>query len=553
VAVGLIIRICSLGLLIFVSAYPASAKLAPRSALSSYVQARMLDAGDDPSAAAQAYGIALSGAPDEPLVLERAYRRAIEAGDKLLAVRAAQSLDGRRKLTADARLLLFSESLAKGDWRGANLRLDQMEETGDFDFLVPVLRAWTRFAAREGDPFTTLELRSKDSLTSTYAREHRALLLLALKRTTEGFDETRASATNDLRGLSFRLAAAARLIQLKDRERALQLLDGSGRVAEAARTAIQSGKPLPGSIDSANKAVALLFARVSSDLIRDSASPASLTLARLGSFSGPPSDDVKIALARALTNNRRHAEALTVLDTASTGAVSEMVIRDLRIAILQRGDRNQEALVLAQLVVDRPGATATDFERLGEAFNRVDRPNDAAKAFGQAIALIDREGGTASAPWNLWLAYGGALDAAKDWRGARVALSKSVALAPDQPAALNHLGYAMLEHGESPDEAMRYIGKASALRPNDPAITDSLGWAFYLRGDTAQSIQILERAVTADPTIAELSEHLGDAYWSAGRRVDARYAWSAALVQAEEGSPTERLAQKILDGLPGKK
>jgi tetratricopeptide (TPR) repeat protein len=547
--VGLIIRICSTGVLAFAIASPVAAKITARSALSSYVQARMLDGQNDPAASARAYGIALSGAPTEPLVIERAYRRAIEAGDKALAIRAAQTLDAQHKLTADARLLLFSESLSKGDWRGANLRLDQIEESGDFDFLVPVMRAWVRFAAREGDPLATLESRNKDSLTSTYAREHRALMLFALKRSADGLDATRASATDDLRGLSFRLAAAARLVQLKDRERALQALAGSGQTLAAAQAAVQSGKPLAGSVDTASKAIALLFARVSSDLIREAASPASLTLARLASFANPVGDDVKFALTRALTNNRRHEEALSVLESIPVNAITERLVRELRIAVFQRAGRNPEALVLAQDAAKSLNATAVDFERLGEAHLRADQPAEAAQAFGQAIKLIGKD----AAPWGLWLAYGGALDASKNWGEAKIALKRAAILAPNQPAALNHLGYAMLEHGENLDEAMGYIGRASALRPDDPAITDSLGWAFYLRGDTEQSIRILERAVAADPTIAELNEHLGDAYWSAGRKVEARYSWRAALVQTEDVKPEQRISKKIEDGLPPKK
>jgi Flp pilus assembly protein TadD len=105
-----------------------------------------------------------------------------------------------------------------------------------------------------------------------------------------------------------------------------------------------------------------------------------------------------------------------------------------------------------------------------------------------------------------------------------------------------------LEHGEDLIEATRLIAKASSLRPDDAAITDSLGWAFYLRGQPEQSIPLLERAVASDPTEAALGEHLGDAYWAAGRRVDARYAWRAALVQAEEEDVTRRIERKIADG-----
>ena len=45
-----------------------------------------------------------------------------------------------------------------------------------------------------------------------------------------------------------------------------------------------------------------------------------------------------------------------------------------------------------------------------------------------------------------------------------------------------------------------------------------------------------------------MNEHLGDVYWAAGRRIEARYAWRAALVQADAPS-AERINRKLSDGL----
>ena len=113
---------------------------------------------------------------------------------------------------------------------------------------------------------------------------------------------------------------------------------------------------------------------------------------------------------------------------------------------------------------------------------------------------------------------------------------------------LNHLGYSMLEHGGNVAEARALIEKASLLRPDDAAITDSLGWAHYLQGDLAAAIPKLEAAAEGEPGGSEINEHLGDAYWQAGRRIEARYAWAAAKVTADKGA-AQRLTGKIADGL----
>lgn len=520
---------------------PALARTVQPSALSRYVSARILDAGNADSKAAEIYSQALTGAPDNERIALRAYREAVEAGDKPLAIRAARALETLQRLPQDARLLLFSESLAKGDWRGAKLWLDRIEEAGGFDFIVPGLRAWTSLGARDNDPLGEADRQASDVLGSAYMREQRVLLLLALRRVDEGLVAAKAQSRIDGRGLPLRLAAAGRLVALKERPKALELLGGDDPMLRDARAIVEGGRPLPGAIDSPSAGAATLIGRVASDLVRDNASPASLTLARIASFAAPDNDALKLTLAQSLANNGRANEALSIL--ASVRPPFASAVREIRIATLQRLNRLTEAVAEAQAAIALPDASLFDYARLGDAHARLKQHTDAAHAYKEAIKRAGDD-----PPWNLWLLYGGALDQAGDWSGAKPALERAVASGPDQPAALNHLGYAMLEHGEDLIEATRLIAKASSFRPDDAAITDSLGWAFYLRGLPEQSIPLLERAVASDPTEAALGEHLGDAYWAAGRRVDARYAWRAALIQAEEDDVTRRIERKIADG-----
>jgi len=119
---------------------------------------------------------------------------------------------------------------------------------------------------------------------------------------------------------------------------------------------------------------------------------------------------------------------------------------------------------------------------------------------------------------------------------------------PDQPLILNFLGYAKLERGEDLDAAEAMIRKASALAPEDASITDSLGWALFKRGRYADAIETLERAAAKDPDQPEIHEHLGDALYSIGRRYEARFAWNAALISAED-DVAARIRLKIAAGL----
>jgi Flp pilus assembly protein TadD len=140
------------------------------------------------------------------------------------------------------------------------------------------------------------------------------------------------------------------------------------------------------------------------------------------------------------------------------------------------------------------------------------------------------------------------LESADRWPEARQSLQAALVLAPEQPLILNFLGYAKLERGEDLDAAEAMIRKASALAPDDASITDSLGWALYKRGRFADAISTLQRAAAKDPQQPEIHEHLGDALYSIGRRYEARFAWNAALISAED-DVAARIRLKLAAGL----
>ena len=58
-------------------------------------------------------------------------------------------------------------------------------------------------------------------------------------------------------------------------------------------------------------------------------------------------------------------------------------------------------------------------------------------------------------------------------------MKEVIALTPDDPQALNYLGYTYAEMGTNLDEALQYLKKAVKLRPDDGFILDSLGWVYF--------------------------------------------------------------------------
>jgi tetratricopeptide (TPR) repeat protein len=82
---------------------------------------------------------------------------------------------------------------------------------------------------------------------------------------------------------------------------------------------------------------------------------------------------------------------------------------------------------------------------------------------------------------------------------------------PENPQALNFLGYLFADHNRNLEEARQLISKALDKDPENGAYLDSMGWVYYRLGRFADARGELEKAValTQDPVV---HEHLGDVY-----------------------------------------
>ncbi|MEQ1548074.1 MAG: hypothetical protein ABL918_05420 [Chakrabartia sp.] len=518
-----------------------------RSALSHYMQARLGQPDVPETQIAAGYAAAMTAEPGNKIIGLHAYREAIRAGDMALAVRAALQLQQAGALPGDARLLLFGERLIKGDLRGARLIIDGIEQDQNFSFAAPILKAWVAMAAREDNPLAALDLAEPNGLTIGYSGEQRALLLMATGKHAEGVTIVKSFASTNTRLISLRVSAAATLQRSKDIDGARDLLLGQDPTSEAAREMLEAGRRLPGLVSSAPQGVAQLYARIAADLLRDRAPAFALTMTRFARTLDPHSEYVALIEAQALLAVSLDAAALSATERIAPSLVYRAEFDQIRLKALEKLGRNDDAVALATVRANAPKAGVNEQVQRGELLQRLKRDVDAADAYSSAITLAEQSDDQ-SALWVLWFLKGGALERAGLWNDAKLALQKAVDLAPNQPSALNYLGYAMLDRRENIAEATALILKASLLKPDDPAITDSLGWAYFVAGKHDLAVITLERAVAAEPTEAALSEHLGDAYWVTGRKVDARYAWQAALLQAE-GDIANRLIEKVDIGL----
>jgi tetratricopeptide (TPR) repeat protein len=299
-------------------------------------------------------------------------------------------------------------------------------------------------------------------------------------------------------------------------------------------------------LDTPASGFAEMLVALAIDMGREDNKALPIALTQVARHANPGNSEATILLALLLDDDARSDDALALLRGVPADDLLAGEALDVETRIL--GDRGEFSLALARAKAATlaPGAAAQDYSRLANVLGDMDRHAEAAAAYGEAIARTER--GSNPQLWTLYLLRAASLEQADRWPEAKAELGAAMKLEPDNPLLLNFLGYGKLERGEDLDTAEAMIRKASALRPDDASITDSLGWALYKRGRLPEAIETLIRAAAGDPAQAEIHEHLGDALFSAGRRIEARFSWQAALINAE-GKAKSRLERKMEIGL----
>jgi tetratricopeptide (TPR) repeat protein len=99
---------------------------------------------------------------------------------------------------------------------------------------------------------------------------------------------------------------------------------------------------------------------------------------------------------------------------------------------------------------------------------------------------------------------------------------------PNDPAALNALGFTLADHDKDLPRARKLIERAHAAAPKNAAIMDSLGWVLFRQGRASEALPYLNTAYT-DEHDGDIAAHLGEVLWQLGRQDEARRIWSEAM------------------------
>jgi tetratricopeptide (TPR) repeat protein len=79
---------------------------------------------------------------------------------------------------------------------------------------------------------------------------------------------------------------------------------------------------------------------------------------------------------------------------------------------------------------------------------------------------------------------------------------------PNNPTAINGLGFLLVESGKDVRRGLELCKKAVEKRPQNAAYLDSLGWAYYKAGELVEARQWLRRALDLAPRQKDISSHM---------------------------------------------
>jgi tetratricopeptide (TPR) repeat protein len=533
-----------------VSASPyAIASNKSNTAVDDYVAARLAEISQNSQSAQIKYAKLLTYAPSSGTVADRLYSSAIRSGNMANAVKAVRAQELQNATTSEGPLILFADAFRRKDWAMAKLASKEISAKTYYGFMTPILDAWLNTA--QNQPTNMSGEDAKDQAFAYFAVSQRIYLKLANRQFISAKSDIKSLQSINIdfvRSMNIRLAPVFALNG--DKQFAASLI--STAVDSDAQNPI--AYPKTAMRFTPNDGLAALHVHIAISLLEQKQPEQALVFARIAEYYLPGDIETRLTLGKLLlaVGAEKQGQVQLAAVPLSSPYWSEAVTASAREYSAKKNIAAARALILdarkkQPLSVVIALLAAQIFEDSKDLASAAKIYDDLLKS-----ADLSKNASSQAAVYRMFLAN--VAEKQGDWQKAIELLDAARALDASNPYILNSLGYLMLEHGDSPSRALEILKKARALAPDSAAITDSLGWAYVQIGDLSQALPLLELAAKREGSDITINEHLGDAYWKAGRRVDARYAWKIALHVAgskdvTEAGIAERLRKKIDQGL----
>lgn len=530
-----------------------------RSLAGSYLAGRFARSQHDTGNAAQFYRAARFRDPESIVLIEQGFLMEASEGHWAATEELAKTLVAQQSNHRMARLFLALAAFKAGKFEDAERHFEKADSGPIGELTSTIARAWTALAKGEKSrALQLLKLPRQAEWAQYYLRYHRALIADLAGRKEQARQSFNQVFRQDSKTLRTALAYAQHLAHAGKPKSAKSILrsylarsPGEGHpLVHDLMARIEAGAKISPIIETPSQGLAEVFYGLGEALTGEGGVSIGLLYLQMALYLEPGQPFALAALASAHETTKRYDAAIDVYKRIPRDTPLQSAI-DIRKAFnLNSLGKTEEARELLETVA---GADPTDIkplDALGNIMRSHKRYEEAIGYYSRAIDLIDQPG---REHWTFFYARGTCHERLKQWDKAEVDLKKALELFPDQPLALNYLGYSWIDQNRNLDEGLKLIEKAVALKPDDGYIVDSLGWAHYKLGNYAEAVSHLERAVELRPEDPILNDHLGDALWRVGREREARFQWDLALTLNPEPEELVKIKEKLASGLPVKR
>lgn len=508
---------------------------------SAYLSSQFAASQGDIDLAASQILTALGSDPANPGLKRDAFALSLLAGRKEAEILAPKLPDN-----TIAQLLLADVNARSGDWVRAELTYAELPHDPVMDGLRPLLLAWSQQAQGLTDrALDTLQAGINSGHLAAFYLLHAALIADVSHR--DGLaDRLYGALQKELVQPNLRLAQIVASWQARSghmdaaRQTILALRqDGSDIGLAIPSLLAQIARP---QVTDARQGIAEAYTGMAGALRQENQAALAAMLLHLGLLMQPDLTEAHLVAADLDATQNHFSEAAADLRLVSPddplAGVVQLHLATYEARLGQSAEAVMQLQALARANPDQPDPLS----RLGDTYAGENKYADAVAAYSGAIARIRQPD---KSDWSLFYARGASYERVHDWPRAEADMHVALRLSPDQPAVLNFLGFSWTEQNRNLPEARDMIQRALQQRPNDGAIVDSLGWVVLRLGDVRRAVQLLQQAAELAPTDPTITGHLGDAYWEAGRHIEAEDQWRRALVLKPDGDEAARIESRL--------
>lgn len=164
----------------------------------------------------------------------------------------------------------------------------------------------------------------------------------------------------------------------------------------------------------------------------------------------------------------------------------------------------------------------------GSDLTQLERYDEALAILRKALTLTDPE--DAETLSDIYTTIGDTHYAAGAQDSAFVKYEEAIKLNPLNMTALNNCAYYLACENRDLDRAEQMIKMVVDERPDESTSLDTYAWVLYRKGDLEKAKEVIDKALENDPDpSAELYEHAGDIFFTAGDKDEAVEFWQLAL------------------------